>query len=141
MILKILRDLVVQIYPISAIFHFWMLQYRILLYSVLKYILRYRRSISYPISKHNIRASISKIHDAAIVIYQYRVLYWKSRIGKVPDDFMKCRDIAEPGTHNDISFWMQLFDLPGCWPVGWDWLLPVVTPIQVQAHEFNQHQP
>jgi hypothetical protein len=26
--------------------------------------------------------------------------------------FMKCTDIAEPGTHNDISFWMQLFDLP-----------------------------
>jgi hypothetical protein len=53
--------------------------------------------------------------------------------------FMKCTNIAEPGTHNDISFWMQLFDLPGFWPVGWDWLLPGVTPIQVQAHQFNQH--
>jgi hypothetical protein len=55
--------------------------------------------------------------------------------------FMKCTDIAEQGTHNDISFWMQLFILPVCWPVGWDWLLLGVTPIQVQAHQFNQHQP
>ena len=26
--------------------------------------------------------------------------------------FMKCTDIAEPGTDIDISFWMQLFDSP-----------------------------
>ncbi len=44
----------------------------ILLYSKSEYILWYRRSISYPISKPNIWASISKIHDANIVIY----LYW-----------------------------------------------------------------
>jgi hypothetical protein len=30
---------------------------------------------------------------------------------------------------------------PAGWPVGWGWLLPGVTPIQVQAHDFNQHQP
>ncbi len=31
---------------------------------------------------------------------------------------------------------------PAGWPVGWDWpVLPGVTPIQVQAHEFNRHQP
>ncbi len=30
---------------------------------------------------------------------------------------------------------------PAGWPAGWDWLLPGVTPIQVQAHEFNQYQP
>jgi hypothetical protein len=29
---------------------------------------------------------------------------------------------------------------PVGWPVGWDWLLPDVTLIQVQAHEFNLHQ-
>ncbi len=56
--------------------------------------------------------------------------------------FMKFTDIAEPGTYIDISFWIQLFYLPSRagWPAGWDWLLPGVTPIQVQAHEFNQHQ-
>jgi hypothetical protein len=27
--------------------------------------------------------------------------------------FMKCTDIAEPGTYIDISFWIQLFDSPG----------------------------
>ena len=27
------------------------------------------------------------------------------------------------------------------WPAGWDWLLPGVMPIQVQAHEFNRHEP
>jgi hypothetical protein len=30
---------------------------------------------------------------------------------------------------------------PAGWPAGCDWLLPGVTPIQVQAHEFNWHQP
>jgi hypothetical protein len=30
---------------------------------------------------------------------------------------------------------------PAGWPVGWDWLLPGVTPIQVQVQKFNQHQP
>ncbi len=32
--------------------------------------------------------------------------------------FMKCADIAEPGTYIDISFWVQLFYSPGwlaCW--------------------------
>ncbi len=56
--------------------------------------------------------------------------------------FIKCTDIAEQGTYIDISsFWLQLFDRPAGWPVGWDWLLPGVTPIQVQVHKFNQHQP
>jgi hypothetical protein len=77
--------------------------------------------------------------------------------------FMKCTDIAEPGMYIDISFWIQLFYVPGSnslefpkparpcpetllagykpkgvilagWPAGWDWLLPGVTPIHVQAH-------
>ncbi len=30
---------------------------------------------------------------------------------------------------------------PAGWPVGWGWLLPGVTPIEIQAHEFNGHQP
>ncbi len=30
---------------------------------------------------------------------------------------------------------------PAGWPAGWDWLLPGVMPVQVQAHEFNRHQP
>jgi hypothetical protein len=37
----------------------------------------------------------------------------------------------------DFSF---LF-CPAGWPVGRDWLLPGVTPTQVQAHQFNRHQP
>ena len=62
--------------------------------------------------------------------------------------FMNCTDSDEPCTYivqlctyTDISFRLQLFDSPGQPPVGWDWLLPGVTPIQVQAHWFNQHQP
>ena len=27
--------------------------------------------------------------------------------------FMKCTDIVELGTYTDVSFWLQLFDLPG----------------------------
>ncbi len=81
---KILRYLVVHIYQIWAIFHFWVPQYQILLYSISEYILQYRRSISYPISKHNIWASIPKIHDAYISIYLYLVLYSILKIGKVP---------------------------------------------------------
>ena len=30
---------------------------------------------------------------------------------------------------------------PAGWPAGWDWLLPGVMPIPVQAHKFNRHQP
>ena len=37
----------------------------------------------------------------------------------------------------DFSF---LF-CPAGWPVGRDQLLPGVTPTQVQAHQFNRHQP
>ncbi len=40
------------------------------------------------------------------------------------------------GTYTDISFWLLR---QAGWPVGWDWLLPGVMPIQVQAHEFNGH--
>ena len=35
----------------------------------------------------------------------------------------------------------SFFICPAGWPVGRDWLLPGVTPIQVQAHLFNRHQP
>ena len=31
-------------------------------------------------------------------------------------------------------FGCSFFIRPAGWPVGWDWLLPGVTPIQVQAH-------
>jgi hypothetical protein len=55
--------------------------------------------------------------------------------------FITCTDIVELGTYTDISFWLrlQLFDLPGwlaCRPV-WDWVLPGVTPIQVQSTGVN----
>ncbi len=54
--------------------------------------------------------------------------------------FMSCTDIVELCTYTDI-FGCSFFIRPAGWPVGWDWLLPGVTPIQVQAHEFNDHQP
>ena len=45
------------------------------LYSISEYILRHWRSISYPmISKHNIWALISTIHEANIMIVQVRVI-------------------------------------------------------------------
>ncbi len=34
--------------------------------------------------------------------------------------FMKCTHIVEQGMYIDISIWMQLFDCPAGWPVGWD---------------------
>jgi hypothetical protein len=55
--------------------------------------------------------------------------------------FMKCSGIVEVCTYTDISFWLQLFFSPPGWPVGCDWLLPGVAPIQVQAHEFDLHLP
>ncbi len=55
--------------------------------------------------------------------------------------FKKCTDIIELCTYIDASFYFSfLFCLAG-WPVGRDWLLPGLTPTQVQAHLFNQHQP
>ena len=53
--------------------------------------------------------------------------------------FMNCTDIVELCTFNCVRTLIYPF---GCsflirlagWPVGWDWLLPGVTPIQVQAH-------
>jgi len=39
------------------------------------------------------------------------------------------------------SFGFSFLICPAGWPVGSDWLLQGVTPIQVQAHYFNQHQP
>ena len=39
------------------------------------------------------------------------------------------------------SFDFSCLICPAGWPVGSDWLLQGVTPIQVQAHYFNQHQP
>jgi hypothetical protein len=46
---------------------------------------------------------------------------------------MQCTDIVEPGTYID-TFAYSFFIPPAGWPVGWDWLLPGATPIQVQAH-------
>jgi hypothetical protein len=57
---------------------------------------------------------------------------------------MKCIYIVEQCTDTDMSFWVQLLIRPPGWPVGWirwDRLLSGVTPIQVQAHKFNWHQP
>ncbi len=51
--------------------------------------------------------------------------------------FMKCIDIPELGTNNDISFWMQLLIHPVCWPVGWDWLLPVVCLFKFKHTSLN----
>ena len=50
------------------------------------------------------------------------------------DSNVPCTYIVQLCTYTDISFRLQLFDSPGQPPVGWDWLLPGVTPIQVQAH-------
>jgi len=36
------------------------------------------------------------------------------------------------------SFGFSFLICPAGWPVGSDWLLQGVTPIQVQAHYFNQ---
>jgi hypothetical protein len=38
-------------------------------------------------------------------------------------------------------FYFSILFCPDGWPVGRDWLLPGVTPIQVQAHQLNRHQP
>jgi hypothetical protein len=57
---------------------------------------------------------------------------------------MKCTDIAEPAGVRTLIYPFGssiLIRLAGWRPVGWDWLLPGVTPIQVQAHESNWHQP
>jgi hypothetical protein len=35
------------------------------------------------------------------------------------------------------SFGFSFLICPAGWPVGSDWLLQGVTPIQVQAHYFN----
>ncbi len=51
--------------------------------------------------------------------------------------FMKCTvtDIVEwQCMDTDVSFEVQLWICPAGWPVGRVWLLPGVTPIQVQAH-------
>jgi hypothetical protein len=48
--------------------------------------------------------------------------------------FMKCTDIVEQCTYTDLSFWFSFLICLAGWPVGWVWLLPDVTPIQVQAH-------
>ena len=55
--------------------------------------------------------------------------------------YLRCTDIVELCTYTDVFFWFQLLICPAGWPVGSDWLLQGVTPIQVQAHYFNQHQP
>ncbi len=55
--------------------------------------------------------------------------------------FMKCTDIIEKCTYTDVSFWFSFFICPAGWPKGRVWLLPGVTPMQVQAHLFNLHQP
>ena len=55
--------------------------------------------------------------------------------------YMKCTDILERCTYTDVPSWFQLLICPAGWPVGRGWLLPGVTPIQVQAHLFNRHQP
>ena len=57
---------------------------------------------------------------------------------------MNCTDSDEQCTYNDTSFngvrtliyafCCSILIRPAGWPVGWDWLLPGVTPIQVQAH-------
>ena len=41
------------------------------------------------------------------------------------------------------AFCCSILIRQACWPAGWSRLLPgySVTPIQVQAHEFNWHQP
>ena len=39
------------------------------------------------------------------------------------------------------SFGSSFLICPAGWPVGSDWLLQGVTPIEVHAHYFNQHQP
>ena len=56
-------------------------------------------------------------------------------------NYMKCTDILELCTYTDVPSWFQLLICPAGWPVGRGWLLPGVTPIQVQAHLFNRHQP
>ena len=56
--------------------------------------------------------------------------------------FMDRTGIVELGTYTAVyPFGCSFFIHPAGWPVGWDWLLPGFTPIQVQAHEFNRHQP
>ncbi len=45
-------------------------------------------------------------------------------------NFMKCTDIAEQGTHNDISFWMQHFYLPG-------WLACRLGLAAAQCHTYS----
>ncbi len=46
----------------------------------------------------------------------------------------KFTDIVEQCTYSDISIRLQLLICLASWPVDlWGWLLPGVTPIQVQA--------
>ena len=55
---------------------------------------------------------------------------------------MNRTDIVELGTYTAVyPFGCSFLIRPAGWPVGWDWLLPGFTPIQVQALEFNRHQP
>ena len=55
---------------------------------------------------------------------------------------MNSTDIVELGTYTAVyPFGCSFFIRLAGWSVGWDWLLPGFTPIQVQAHEFNWHQP
>ncbi len=48
--------------------------------------------------------------------------------------YIQCTDIVEQCMYTDVSFWSSFFIWPAGWPVGRVWLLPGVTPIQVQAH-------
>jgi len=57
---------------------------------------------------------------------------------------MNRTDIVELCTYTAVHpFGCSFLIFLAGWPVtvGWDWLLPGFTPIQVQAHEFNWHQP
>ncbi len=55
---------------------------------------------------------------------------------------MNRTDIVELCTYTVVyPFGCSFLIRQAGWPVGWDWLLPGVTPNQVQAQEFNRHQP
>ncbi len=75
---KILRYQVVHIYQVSAIFHFWVLQYRILLYLKSEYNI----NIFFKMEDHY---STRRFMMLILSYTDIGCLYLISKIGKVPD--------------------------------------------------------
>ncbi len=99
-----------------------------------------------PMKGYHVHNSICMFDTYFLFTYMYVKVSWFTAdawwcsVYRCLHTLHECTDIIELCTYTGVSFWFQLFFCPAGWPIGRDWLLPGVTPIQVRAH-FNQHQP